>query len=55
MFLGDFWHVRGSLAVEQLNLVMDTLHEWRVPVIMIPGKCVTREIESLRINPARQP
>lgn len=39
LFLGDWWHVRGSLLVEQLNAVMRQLNTWdaRVPVVMIPG------------------
>ena len=37
IFLGDFWHVRGSLSVELLNRVLKCLKEWTQPVIMIPG------------------
>ena len=37
IFLGDFWHVRGSLSVELLNRVLHSLGNWTVPVIMIPG------------------
>lgn len=37
LFLGDFWHARGALAVEPLNLILKELQYWSVPVIMIPG------------------
>lgn len=37
IFLGDFWHVRGSLSVELLNRVLKALRKWTQPVIMIPG------------------
>jgi hypothetical protein len=37
IFLGDFWHVRGSLSVELLNRVLRSLRMWTQPVIMIPG------------------
>lgn len=37
IFLGDFWHVRGSLSVELLNRVLKALRLWQQPVIMIPG------------------
>lgn len=37
IFLGDFWHVRGSLSVELLNRVLKALGKWTQPVIMIPG------------------
>lgn len=37
IFLGDFWHVRGSLSVELLNRVLKALRKWKQPVIMIPG------------------
>ena len=37
IFLGDFWHVRGSLSVELLNRVLKALRRWTQPVIMIPG------------------
>lgn len=37
IFLGDFWHVRGSLNVELLNRVLYALQNWTQPVIMIPG------------------
>ena len=37
IFLGDFWHVRGSLSVELLNRVLKALRKWEQPVIMIPG------------------
>ena len=38
IFLGDFWHVRGTLSVELLNRVLKELNKWTQPVIMIPGK-----------------
>ena len=37
VFLGDFWHVRGSLSVDLLNRVLKALRKWTQPVIMIPG------------------
>ncbi|CDF41398.1 unnamed protein product [Chondrus crispus] len=37
VFLGDFWHARGSLAVEPLNIILEELQHWSVPVVMIPG------------------
>lgn len=37
LFLGDFWHARGALPVEPLNLVLKELETWAVPVVMIPG------------------
>ena len=38
LFLGDFFHVRGSLRVEQLNRVLQSLRLWGdTPCIMIPG------------------
>lgn len=37
LFLGDFWHARGALPVEPLNLVLKELESWSVPVVMIPG------------------
>ncbi|CAM9232891.1 unnamed protein product [Discosporangium mesarthrocarpum] len=37
LFLGDFWHVRGTLKVELLVPVMRKLNTWRRPLIMIPG------------------
>ena len=37
LFLGDFWHNRGSLPVEPLNAILTHLSTWRVPLIMIPG------------------
>ena len=37
IFLGDFWHVRGSLSVELLNRVLRCFSEWTQPVILIPG------------------
>jgi Calcineurin-like phosphoesterase len=38
LFLGDFWHVRGSLRVDLLNaILLDSLAHWTQPCIMIPG------------------
>ncbi|KAJ1441119.1 hypothetical protein B484DRAFT_476493, partial [Ochromonadaceae sp. CCMP2298] len=37
IFLGDFWHIRGSLDVQVLNRVLKALGQWTQPVIMIPG------------------
>jgi DNA repair exonuclease SbcCD nuclease subunit len=37
IFLGDFWHVRGTVSVELLNRVLKSLNKWTQPVIMIPG------------------
>jgi DNA repair exonuclease SbcCD nuclease subunit len=37
LFLGDFWHVRGSLRVDLVNAVLSTLSQWTQPIIMIPG------------------
>lgn len=37
LFLGDFWHHRGTLRVDCLNSVLEHFREWTVPMIMIPG------------------
>jgi len=37
LFLGDFWHHRGTLRVDCLNAVLEELSTWTVPMIMIPG------------------
>jgi hypothetical protein len=37
LFLGDFWHHRGTVRVDCLNAVLNQLSEWEVPMIMIPG------------------
>eukprot|EP00934_Nitzschia_sp_Nitz4_P006644 Nitzschia sp. Nitz4//scaffold5_size260463//147664//151718//NITZ4_000990-RA/size260463-snap-gene-0.13-mRNA-1//1//CDS//3329555364//6634//frame0 len=37
LFLGDFWHLRGSLRVDCLNAILDHLSHWKVPMVMIPG------------------
>jgi Calcineurin-like phosphoesterase len=37
LFLGDWWHVRGSLRVDLLNAVLSQLSTWTQPMIMIPG------------------
>jgi len=37
LFLGDFWHFRGTLRVDVLNAVLDKLAGWKQPLVMIPG------------------
>jgi DNA repair exonuclease SbcCD ATPase subunit/DNA repair exonuclease SbcCD nuclease subunit len=37
VFLGDFWHQRGSLRVDCLNTILTELATWKVPLVMIPG------------------
>jgi len=37
LFLGDFWHHRGTLRVDCLNAVLEALANWKVPMVMIPG------------------
>lgn len=37
LFLGDFWHHRGTLRVDCLNSVLEHFREWTVPMVMIPG------------------
>jgi len=37
IFLGDFWHHRGTVRVDCLNAVLSALSTWEVPLIMIPG------------------
>ena len=37
LFLGDFWHHRGTLRVDCLNAILGALSEWTVPLVMIPG------------------
>jgi DNA repair exonuclease SbcCD nuclease subunit len=37
LFLGDFWHHRGTLRVDCLNAVLKALEAWEVPMVMIPG------------------
>ena len=37
LFLGDFWHHRGTVRVDCLNAVLNALGDWEVPMIMIPG------------------
>lgn len=46
IFLGDFWHVRGSLSVELLNRVLRSLRMWTQPVIMIPGTLKLQFVKS---------
>lgn len=37
IFLGDFWHHRGTVRIDLLNAVLRSLSSWEVPLIMIPG------------------
>ena len=37
LFLGDFWHHRGTIRVDCLNAVLGSLRKWDVPMVMIPG------------------
>lgn len=37
MFLGDFWHHRGTIRVDCLNAVLRHFKNWTVPMVMIPG------------------
>ena len=37
MFLGDFWHHRGTVRIDCLNAVLSKMSSWDVPMIMIPG------------------
>jgi len=37
VFLGDFWHHRGFVRVDNLNSILDCMSNWQVPCIMIPG------------------
>jgi metallophosphoesterase superfamily enzyme len=37
IFLGDFWHSRGALPVELLNMAILELQSWQCPAIFIPG------------------
>eukprot|EP00873_Tetraselmis_striata_P041002 jgi/Tetstr1/461266/TSEL_006393.t1 len=37
LFLGDFWHHRGSLPVEPLNAVLDEFAGWSAPTLMLVG------------------
>jgi DNA repair exonuclease SbcCD nuclease subunit len=37
LFLGDFWHVRGSLPVEPLNAAIQEMGSWTQPTVMLPG------------------
>ncbi|VEU42470.1 unnamed protein product [Pseudo-nitzschia multistriata] len=37
LFLGDFWHHRGTLRVDCLNAILGALRSWKVPMVMIPG------------------
>ena len=37
IFLGDFWHHRGTVRIDTLNAVLRALSSWTVPLIMIPG------------------
>lgn len=37
LFLGDFWHHRGTLRVGCLNSILEHFRSWTVPMVMIPG------------------
>jgi len=37
IFLGDFWHLRGSIPVICLNRVLETVQQFTVPCLMLPG------------------
>jgi metallophosphoesterase superfamily enzyme len=50
IFLGDFWHSRGALPVELLNMAILKLQTWKCPAIFIPGNHdqVGRYVPSIR-------
>lgn len=37
LFLGDFWHTRGSLHVPTLNATLCALRAWTQPLLMLVG------------------
>ena len=37
LFLGDWWHARGSLPVRPLNAVLEELSMWTHPTLMLVG------------------
>ena len=37
LFLGDWWHHRGTIRVDILNAVLASLKSWTQPMVMIPG------------------
>ena len=37
LFLGDWWHHRGTIRIDLLNSILTSLKNWNVPMIMIPG------------------
>lgn len=37
LFLGDFWHHRGTIRVDCLNAILGQIRTWQVPMILIPG------------------
>ena len=37
LFLGDFWHARGTIRVDCLNAVLRRFRTWTVPFVAIPG------------------
>jgi DNA repair exonuclease SbcCD nuclease subunit len=37
VFLGDWWHVRGTLRVDCLNAVLERMKDWKQPMVLIPG------------------
>jgi hypothetical protein len=38
LFLGDFWHHRGTVRVDCLNAVLNELSDWEVPMIMVSDR-----------------
>lgn len=52
LFLGDWWHSRGALPVEPLNMVLRELEAWSVPVVLLPGNhdLVSRAGEALSLT-----
>lgn len=57
LFLGDFWHVRGTLRVATLNAILDQLRTtWTQPLIAIPGnhdQCTWKTNENHALQPLR--
>jgi DNA repair exonuclease SbcCD nuclease subunit len=37
LFLGDLWHHRAIIRIDVLNAVLESLRNWQVPMILIPG------------------
>ncbi|CAK9226938.1 unnamed protein product [Sphagnum troendelagicum] len=59
IFLGDFWHSRGALPVELLNMAILKLQTWKCPAIFIPGNHdqvnVGGEVHALQVLEAANP